>query len=399
LIVHGNHVAVAGLRWDSECQYLDPADGEPVGGNSACGPQNDRGITVFSTSDAPELARTFPISAEMDWPTPITDTEIVTTWDGYLPIGDGLFVFVVDRGVHCHSYAGCEELGVPASVSMASPGGMACANPDECENQQPQGPIEVVSGHKQQTLYYLLDLRGDEPALREPVLGNGQIEIMGEGPLDLSPRAFLNGDQFAFPGSEWLYNELGNSLTDAHGDGLQRFMLHRFNYDAAGNIEALPAVNTPGLVMAYHGDHVWSAEPIRQDADTRLAVLHQSRVVNDGAFIEESVELGTGYPSALQRGDRLFVIIGPADYCAETLESELFEVDLEASTPDPLHSLTLPGGNWGFDFSQPDAGQASVHLRGGPAQYYGRLTLDTATPGQATIVQYESVNPQLAPQY
>jgi hypothetical protein len=400
LIVVGDQVVVAGLRWNSECQYQDPANGIPVDGNpSVCGPHNDRALSVYSTAGTPQLVQTFPISADMDWSTPIADTHVDTTWEGYLPLGGGQFVFLVDRMVQCYSYASCDELGVPAYVSMGSPGGMSCANPDECETQPPPGPIELVNGHLQQSLYYLLDLSQDEPALREPVFGDGPVETIGEGPLNLTPRAFLNGDEFAFRGTEWLYNEQGNSLTDTNGDALQRFMLHRFRFDAQGDLEALPAVNTPGTVMAYYGDHVWSAEPIRQNAETRLARLHESVVANDGAFIKQSIDLGTGYPDALQVADRLFVVLGPEDYCAETLESDLLEVDLAAQTLASRSLTTLPGGNWSFDWSQPTAADGLLQLRGGPSQYYGRLTLDVSTSGTASVQHYESVNPQLPPQF
>lgn len=400
MIVSGEQVVVAGLRWNTECQYMDPANGvaatiEP----SPCGPQNDRGLTVLSTGSAPQIVKTMPIDAEMDWGTPIADTAINTTWDGYLQISETAFVFLVERNIQCNSQASCDELGVPAYTSMATPGGMACDNPADCEAQQPTGPFEITSGNKRETLYYVLDLSGNTPQLQAPVLGKGPVEIWGEGPLNLSARTFVSPGEFAFSGAEYLYNEQGNSLTDANGDPLQRFMLHRFSFNSDADIEALPAVNVPGRVVGYFDGRVFTAEPVRESATRRNAVLRESTIVNDGAFIEASVTLGGGYVTSLQIGERLFLLLGPDDYCASVLQTQLFELDLGAQGLDPSTALTLPGANWAFDWTQPSADQEQLLLRGGPAQYNGRLTLDVAQSGEPSVVSYESLNPRVAPQY
>jgi hypothetical protein len=392
LIVAGDFVVVAGLHWNSECQYLDPANGEPIDGNPQCGPQNDRALSVFSADGT--LIQTFPISTSMDLDDPIANAEAETNWDGYLRLSEDRLVFVVERIIRCNSQASCDALGVPAYTSYATPGGMSCADPDACPPVSNE-PIEIVSGHKLEMLYYLLDLGGAEPRLLAPALGNGEVDLIGEGPLDTSARALPFPGGFALSGTEELYNEQGNSLTDANGEALQRFWLQRFLVDDDGVIEALPAVNTPGRAFAFHDDTLLSAEPVFRDGD-RIATVHRSRVVNDGAFIEESVELGAGHISPMQIGDRAFVIQGPGDYCAATLESELFELDLSRAELSPNSVLTLPLANWSFDLSQPEAGSDVLYLRGGPLEYLGRLSLDVSQRGSPSIVQYESLNPQAA---
>jgi hypothetical protein len=390
LVIAGDWVVAAGLHWDSECQFLDPANGVPVEENPQCGPQNDRALSVFTS--AGNLVETFPITTDMDLD-PIAGTEVTTMWDGFVRLSEQRLVFVVERIIRCNSQATCDALGVPAYTSMATPGGMACAEPDECPPVSNE-PITIVSGHKLEILYYVLDL-GDEPRLLPPAVGDGGVTLMGEGPLDTSARALPYPGGFALTGAEALYNDQGNSLTDANGDALERFWLYRFLVDDEGAIEILPAVNTPGRPFALYDDQVWSAEPERRGAD-RIAVVHRSRLVNDGAFIENSAEIGAGYLNPIQLGDRAFVIEGPADYCAATLESQVFEIDLRGEQIPTDSVLSLPLANWGFDLVQPDASTDTLYLRGGPLQYFGRLSLDVSQRGSPAIVQYESINPQAA---
>jgi hypothetical protein len=392
LVVMGDWVVAAGLYWNSECQYLeDPANGVPVEDYPGCGPQNQRALSVFTAAGA--LIETFPITADMDLEDPVAGTETETRWDGFLRLSEERLVFVVERIIRCNSQATCDALGVPAYTSMATPGGMSCANPDECPPVSNE-PFEVVSGHKREMLYYVLDV-GDDPSLLPPAVADGGVDTVGEGPLDTSARALPFPGGFALTGTEALYNSQGNNLTDANGEALQRFWLHRFQVDDDGAIDVLPAVNTPGRPFALYDDQVWSAEPLYRDA-ARIAVIHRSRLVNDGAFLESSAEIGAGHISPIQRGDRAFVIEGPADYCAETLESQLFEIDLRTTELPTDSVLSLPMSNWSFDIVQPEVDSDTLYLRGGPLQYSGRLSLDVSERGEPAILEYESINPQAA---
>ncbi len=392
LVVAGDWVVAAGLHWNSECQYLeDPANGVPEEDRPGCGPQNQRALSVFTAAGS--LIETFPISADMDLDEPVAGTESETMWDGFVRLSDERLVFVVERIIRCNSQASCDALGVPAYTSMAAPGGMSCADPDECPPVSNE-PFEIISGHKREMLYYVLNV-GDEPSLLAPAVGDGAVDTVGEGSLDTSARALPYPEGFALTGTEALYNSQGNSLTDANGDSLQRFWLHRFSVDDDGTIEVLPAINTPGRPFALYDDQVWSAEPLHQGS-ARIAVLHRSRIDNDGAFLESSAEIGSGSISPIQVGDRAFLIEGPSDYCAATLESQLFEIDLRTEELPTESVLSFPLANWSFDWVQPAASSDTLYLRGGPLEYFGRLSLDVSERGEPAILQYESINPQAA---
>ena len=394
LIAVGDRAVVLGARWDSECMFLsDPARNTPPDPSlfprdpntpfDACAPYRARGLSVIDLQGEPKVVASFAITPDMDF-TAIDGVTAESEWSGYVQLPDGRLAFPVQRWLRCESQESCDALGTPAYQSMGSPG---CNTRTQSCAELPAVEI-FTSGAKASLLLYVLDDVAGEPRLTLAAEVEGRFTLPGEGPLDVGWQLLRDESGIAFAREEPIYDANGNSVQNAHEDPVVKFFLDRIAIDADGSLHALPSVNTPGRPVAWRGEELYSVEPA-YDAEGEVVVsLHRSLLRDDAARIAESVTLGAGFLDAREVGDRLVVLRGPADPCADDPRTDLFMVALEPEAMSKSAAIDLPGRFWGFPYGPAVDADEHVLVRGGPLPGDGHLEVDVADPAHPSVVRY-----------
>ena len=394
LYVEGDWVVALGLRRNSDCDLLAemPDAADLI---SECPTPNQAGITVISASGEPQVEASILISSDLDAPDLPADADAVSEWCGFLALGDDRLLMPVSQVIRCESAEACEELGIRAYESVAAPG---CEGGDtDCSSQ----PSEIVtqSGSEWHKWIYVLDLDAEDgpellPGVRlqdDAAGGHDRFDLTCEGPLDLSAEVLVSGSNLGFQSTEYLYDENGNSINNERGDNLVRQWLHLVSVPPDTPAEWVQSVNIPGFAIALRdqGNTVFSVAPEYVD-DTRIrAVLRRLEIRDGGAYVDETLSLGEGYRDGIAIGGRGTFIRGPEDPCAEDPTTEVFSVRLGGGDLSAGPALELPGGNWSFARVDWPWDAGTVLLRGGPADYRGRLSLDVSDSGAApTIIRY-----------
>ena len=383
LVAVGERAVVLGFRWDSECMYMMP---EPDPGSTSfdrCAPYRRRGMSVIDLAGEPAVIASFALPSSLDFE-PLEGVTADTQWSGYVPLEDGRLMFLVKRYQHCSSQASCDALDVPAYESLSSPG----CNP-QVQNCAELPRVQMhTSGAKASVMLYTLEDVAGEPDLQLKNEIVGRFEPPGEGSsLDVS-WFLLPGDRgFALAREEPIYNEEGNSVYNEHGDAIVRFYLDRVLIGADGGLRVLPSVNTPGRPVAWDGDNVYSVEPDYDRHGNVFVRARRSVLRNEGAHIEESVEIGPGFLDARAIGEQLVVLRGPADPCEENGRTDVFAIALEPGEMAKGEALDLAGTPWGFMYGPTTDTDGLVVLRGGTVGG-AHLELDFTDPSPPELVRY-----------
>ncbi len=401
LYVDGERVVALGLRrgWDCDLLAEMPDNPDLV---YACPTPNQAGITVISVGDEPRIEASILISSDLiDLPELPPDASAGSEWYGYLPLGDGRLILPVSLVIRCESSAACAELGIQAYEGMATPG---CEGGDADCSSQP-AVIVTNSGSEWQKWVYVLDLDGDDgpellPGVRlqdDAAGGYDRFELSGgEGPLDLAADVLVSGSTLGFPSLEHRYDASGNPIRNDQGDELVRHWIHLVSVDPDAPIEWVGSVNIPGraLALRHQGNTVFSVAPEYADDTSIRAVLYRAEIRDGGAYVDQTLSLGVGYRDGFAIGGRGYFIRGPEDRCEEDPTDEVFSVRLGNGDLSADPALELPGDNWSFARFDWPWDEGTVLLRGGPADYRGRLSLDVSEAGSAPSVIRYSTTPQ-----
>ena len=388
LVPAGDRVIALGLRWDSECEYMNAEpDADPSVSFDRCAAYRRRGISVIALeAGKPRAVQAFTIDSELDLDLdPIAGVHAETNWSGYVRLADGRLAFPVERRLSCDSYDSCDALGVEAGEVRSAPG----CNPQvqNCD-ELPTKEI-LIRGSKTSLLVYLLEgLETHAPALAIASEIEARVTLPGEGPLDIGWRFLVHGDDLGLAREEQVYDAHGNSVSNEHGDAVVRFWLERIVLDDDGSLQALPSVSTPGLPVAWLGEHVFTLEPRYTGDGAVLVRAHRARLEDDGAYIEDSTDIGEGFLDARAVGDRLFVVRAPADPCAPDPRVDLFALALATDALAAGEALELPGRGWSFPYGPALSAQGELMLRGGPSGYAGFALVDIADPAMPRVVRY-----------
>jgi len=397
LYVDGNRVVALGLRRNWDCDLLAEMPDNPDL-ILTCPTPNQAGITVISAEDDPRVEASILISSDLDAPDLPADADCVSQWYGYVSLGEGRLLLPVSRAIRCESSAACEELGIRAYEALATP---ECEGGDADCSDQPS-VIVTNSGSEWQKWIYVLDLAADDgPALlpgmrlqEDAAGGYDRFDLSGEeGPLDLSVDVLASGSVLGFPSLEHLYDQSGNSISNEHGDNLVRNWIHLVSVGPDVPVEWVGSVNIPGRALALRdrGSTVFSVAPEYANDTTIRAVLQRSEIREGGAYLDETLSLGVGYRDGIAIGGRGYFIRGPEDPCAEDATTAVFSVALGGGDLSVDPALDIPGANWSFARFDWPWDEGTLLLRGGPADYRGRLSLDVSDRDSApAIIRYHS---------
>jgi hypothetical protein len=105
------------------------------------------------------------------------------------------------------------------------------------------------------------------------------------------------------------------------------------------------------------------------------------------------LNLGPGFRAAQLVDGDVFVVMGPAEYCAEEQVSQISRVSLGEDGLERSASLELPFTDWQFVWYEPWNAD-TARLSGGPLGYNGRLVLDTTSdvPSVVTYTNQSTLN-------
>ena len=379
LVAVGDRVVAIGLPWRAgECEHMlqqgvDPAEVAAVVGHepgtspsNACQPYRARGVSVIALDGTPRITGRAKITSGMDIEA-IDGFEVGAEWQGYLALGDGRLAFLAQRVQRCNSYASCD---LPAMEGF-------------------------VNGDRQTLGVYTLegvDTDAPELALGAVLEGRFDYWLRDEGPLDLGPRVLSTQGGISLARQDNVYNDEGNSISNQHGDDIVRFFLDRVVLNDDGSLEALPPVNTPGRPVALHGDTVYCLEP-RYTGNDIAVQLHRANLREQYAFIDASLDLGTGFLGTVTQGDHLWVLRGLGDPCQTSAHAALFAVPLASEGKLAKgNALDLPGGFWNLP-SDASTDQDVLFVRGGP-QPGGWLSVDVTDPSNPEVLRYTTLPPE-----
>jgi len=320
-VVDGYLVATGFSGADAECEeWASPVgEGEAAEGlPPACGPDRDRGISVISLGETPQVVETFDIArttdASPDWP---EEKQRLGHAYGYFRMTDDTLVFIAPFHTDCDSIAECEELGTHAFESVSSPG----CNPDtqDCNAL----PRETVShgGSLSTSRFYALTV-GENPrfSLDAEILGTFD-ELHGE--RDLENIVIRRESEVGLPRTHWAV-DLDSGDAPGEDSGVQRFYLERLRMDE-GELEISKSVNTPGLPVGWTGEQILSVMPRilsggEEDEDEVLSIaatLVRSELRGDLAFVEETVELQQSLRGHISHDGTSYLSLGPTLACSE----------------------------------------------------------------------------------
>ncbi len=393
LVQVGHRVVVLGMRGvASECELFEQQGVDPAGivdivGSAEhfdpCGSRRARGVSVVALDGEPRIVESFPFLSTMDIE-PLDDVQARAELDGYVPLQDGRILLLAQRTRQCNSHASCDALGVPAYESMATSG---CSSNEDCSGRP--SVFTLVSGYENTLAVYVLDgVGGASPTLSVGAALDGSYELFDEGPLDVRRKLLSSEGTLALTRAQPVYGDDGNSIRDEHGDALVRYSLDRVVLHDDGSLTPLPSVSTPGLPIALRDDEVFCLEPRHDgEADAIGVVLHRAGLHGAGAFIESTVELGTGFIGAYVQGEHAYALRYSGDPCVAGTSTELSAIALATSGElERADGLELPGVFWRFAPAHA-AARDTLWLAGGPHPD-ALLALDLENPAQPVIRRY-----------
>jgi hypothetical protein len=377
-----SHVAVFGFSVYGFCEYW--REMQPDLAIGECGPDAGNGVSIVAIdAGRPRVVRSIALSSFLGGRPP-AGIEQAIDWQGFLSVAPGKWALWAHFQQTCTSEATCKALGVPAYKSYATSG---CSSGQTCDT----GSHELTSGYFNASWLFPLDLSDPEaPVLEEPVREGAQLAAGGEvGFLDLA-RQLLgydapDGRVWGYAVDEPVYDASGSSVSDGHGQSLHRWYLQLVN-DGAGEPSFEPRISVPGQpVLLGPGELAGGAaehtaftlEPRYAASGEQSLWLHRLRVSDGSAHIDQSLELGPGVLQARGVGERIAVLNGPVDYCAEDAEYRLQVLDASDGTLRLSSDLPLPASaGYGWGISPQQALDGTLHLTGGPALGGGTLTVD-----------------------
>jgi hypothetical protein len=249
--------------------------------------------------------------------------------------------------------------------------------------------IVFVSGSRRSLLVYLVhDLDSSQPQLTLQGQIPGLYRFNDELTRNIGPELLAHEDGFGLPQEDPIYGPDGNSLRDKHDNSRVRFFLHRVEVHDDG-LQVLAPVSTPGEVIAWRGERIFTLDNGYSDAGDPLVILRRSDLRESYAYIEQSLELGTSFLDARLLGDHLWTLRGEGDGCEPDGFSELFSVDVEAETLEAGMALQLPGWNWRFPHEGALGEDGGLIVAGGPL-HAGRLEVDIDEPRTPKLVRYRA---------
>jgi hypothetical protein len=321
------------------------------------------GVQVFEVSGTPQLRASMPFP-QLPLP-PLSDPKrLDVRWEDYgdvsrilrpgLLLDDRHIAFVAQVELSCDTQESCDALGleaVPLGEANVIPTSRAC--PPGGAPGCVEGPVTLtVYGSGQRQYFYVLDLDAE---------GGPAWQFWGISSLEATAARSDDGSRFASAFA--TQGTLAATRLERGGpsgslpNGSFRFMLDRFERDAAGGPIALPPVNIPGYPVAKLGGPASSERWISIEPAPGAnghARVYRLDLRSDGAHIEQSLKLDDGSVSgflALQSGDRWFgvALSSPANACGTT---QLSALELGSAAGDAnealgiTSALELPADEW-----------------------------------------------------
>ena len=318
LLAHDNLV-VALRTWDSCADYW----GWDEMGRGACGDNSRPGVMVVSltTPTAPRVVADLPLPVPAPLPAGLRDQasqwsawqtryhEAAGGWQGGAPaldFGQGRYGLIRSTTTSCWTVEACRTLGIepepgnPGGVTPTPPEG---PDPDGAEPGSREGEAGELGtwtwGWRTQAALAVLDLSDPaDPRVFGPFeLGTGVVE-----------------GAFAADGVLVTSTAVPSRVDDA-GRSWVRYMMQRLRIGADGDVEAMPPINVPGVVVALRDggttaltlDQQWSG---RDDwygwgVEIWLNALH---VVDDVAIRTAILRLGDDLGSLAVSGTRAYAV-------------------------------------------------------------------------------------------
>ena len=376
LEVEGRAVAVS-TRSDEECFEEGFAEQLPIG-SLACAPFRNAGLSVIDVADGPVLVDSFEMPV-------VNGDKRYGDRESYFALADGRLVFPSSMRESCKGQAACAALGVEAHQSVSYGG---------CEMEGPDGePGECTdetvswSGSKSTLQLTVLSNVADTPSFEVAAEAPGNYWLDNYGTTTASDANVLFSETgFGFVRQEYLYDDVGEGLTNAQGDELSEFYLTRFSVLEDGSIQTEPPVSTPGVPLLWRHGQLLSVEPGYDKKGQLQATLHTSRIENDGAFIRKSQPVPGYYREVRRSGDFAYLLLAPLELCPA-----VFFVDILPASLSPagakLHAPTkLPFGG-GYAGGEPAFVGDLLRVLGGPVPGASAL-YDVSEPDELHLVRY-----------
>jgi hypothetical protein len=302
------------------------------------------------------------------------DASFSNQFEGYLQLPGDRLVIPASQFTRCESEAACEALGIQGEAGMASPG----CNPQVQNCDELPSVITFFSGGRSEMALYLLDLSGSTPRFEHQVTVPQRPNFYGEGPLSLDSQVLRSGEALGFPSYESLEGEAR----------LQRHFLTLVDLGATQEEEPVTVV-TPGraLRLLDEGQAVISVRPSVDDE--YHALVHYSRIEDGGVYIEDTLDLGTGFRDGTLVEEQLLLLFGPATACEAAPVSRLLSVFTMGAELSVGPALELPGDGWGIPWYARPFPAGHLLLSGGPGGGQGRALIQLGDADTApTFVDY-----------
>lgn len=392
LPIDPTHVAVFGFSVTGLCDTWRDTNPDFA---FECRANAGNGLSVVAIAGGqPRVTRSLPLSSFLEGRPP-TGIEQSIDWLGYLPVGPGKWALWGDMQQRCGSAESCAELGVPAYTSYGVSG---CSSGQTCSSET----LELISGQRSESWLFPLDLSDpDAPSLQGAVRAGAQLTAGGELGADLGPQLLgydaADGHVWGYAVDEPVYGTDGNSVFDAAGHGLHRWYLQLVDdrsaeprFGARVSVPGQAVLVGSGALAGGSAEHTaFTLQPRFDGQDHQSLWLERTRIEDNVARVDTSLELGPNAIDARGVGDWIAVLSGPADYCAADGQYELRVVDTRSATLRLSAALQLPapvsGWGWGLSRSQSDA--QLIQLGGGPAAG-GVLTIDPSSD-PPLVIGYE----------
>jgi hypothetical protein len=304
------------------------------------------GVAVFDLSDEPRLAGELPFP-KLPLPATTETNYSFVTWNIYpslplgsqqiaLPLDDRRLAFVADVDLSCNTNKDCAALGI-AAVPIDQTGGLTTV---------------FGSGHRQ--YFYVLELDDGGSPTWQP-WGVSKLAATAALTDQSSYFAAPFASSGALAATRLEHRRPSGSPLE---DGTARFMLDRFELNAAGKPISLPPVNVPGYPVAKLGGDSSSERWISIEPEpdpTGRARVHRLEIRKDGARIERTLDMEASFSGfqALEVDERWLglVLSSPANACGVTRLSALRLGTPNGDAEEVLEiasTLELPTNGWSF---------------------------------------------------
>jgi len=384
-------VAVFGFSVYGLCDYW--RETRPEDAAFECGQNAGNGVSIVAVdAGRPRVVRSIALSSFLEG-RPAAGIEQALDWQGFLPVAPGKWALWAHLQQRCTSEASCQALGVPAHKSYGTAG---CSSGQTCQT----GPVELTTGSFNASWLFPLDLTDPEaPVLEKAVREGAQLAAGGELGMDLAQQLLgydaPDGRVWGYAVDEPVYDASGNGVSDAHGQSLHNWYLQLVDeggsepsFAARISVPGQTVLVAPGALAGGSAEHTaFTLEP-RYDAQGEQSLwLHRVRVSDGGGHIDQSLELGPDVIDARGVGQKIAVLSGPADYCAQGAEYELQVLDARESTLRLSVGVRLPAGaGYGWSVMPNQVLDGVIQLGGGPGG--GTLSLDLSTD-PPRVLSYE----------